>query len=58
MSVQNTQQFVDQVEMIRASGITPEPISWIWPSWLARGKLAILAGTPGTGIDTRVEVQS
>lgn len=26
-----------------------EPIAWLWRGWLARGKVHILAGAPGTG---------
>ena len=40
------------VELIDASGLTPEPIRWLWPGWLARGKLHVLAGAPGTGKTT------
>ena len=35
-----------------ASGIKPEPISWLWQGWLARGKMHIIAGQPGTGKTT------
>jgi hypothetical protein len=38
--------------IIKASEITPEPISWLWKYWLARGKLHIIAGAPGTGKTT------
>jgi putative DNA primase/helicase len=38
--------------LIRASEITPEPISWLWKYWLARGKLHIIAGAPGGGKTT------
>jgi hypothetical protein len=40
------------VELIRAGSLTPEPIRWLWPGWLARGKLHVLAGAPGTGKTT------
>ena len=40
------------VELQRASKITPMPINWLWPGWLAKGKLHILAGAPGTGKTT------
>lgn len=40
------------VTLIRADGLDPEPIRWIWPGWLARGKLHVLAGAPGTGKTT------
>jgi putative DNA primase/helicase len=32
-----------------ASGIEPEPITWLWPSRIARGKHTCIAGEPGTG---------
>jgi RecA-family ATPase len=37
------------VELLRASDITPEPIQWVWPNYLARGKLHVMAGAPSTG---------
>lgn len=40
------------VELLSASSITPEPIRWLWKDWLAKGKLHILAGAPGTGKTT------
>ena len=40
------------VELIRASDVTPEPVSWLWNGWLARGKVHILGGAPGTGKTT------
>jgi hypothetical protein len=40
------------VELIDASSLAPEPIRWIWPGWIARGKLLVLAGAPGTGKTT------
>jgi putative DNA primase/helicase len=40
------------VTLLRATDIRPEPISWLWPGWLARGKLQILAGAPGCGKTT------
>jgi hypothetical protein len=40
------------VLLIEAAGLTPEPIRWVWPGWLARGKLHVLAGAPGTGKTT------
>ena len=32
--------------------LTPEPVCWLWPDWLALGKLHILAGAPGQGKTT------
>ncbi|MGE0854264.1 MAG: AAA family ATPase [Hyphomicrobiaceae bacterium] len=40
------------VEIQPATAFKPEPISWLWPGWLARGKLHLLAGAPGTGKTT------
>jgi hypothetical protein len=31
------------------SEVEPEEISWLWPSWLAYGKLALVDGDPGLG---------
>lgn len=42
----------DGVELIDAASIKPEAIRWLWPGWLARGKLHVLAGAPGTGKTT------
>lgn len=36
----------------QASQLKIMPIRWLWPGWLARGKLHVLAGTPGTGKTT------
>ena len=38
--------------LIKASEIKPEPIAWLWKYWLARGKLHIIAGAPGSGKTT------
>lgn len=35
-----------------AADIQPAAIRWLWPGWLACGKLHILAGAPGTGKST------
>ncbi|BBD77406.1 AAA family ATPase [Hydrogenophilus thermoluteolus] len=40
------------VTLLSAAEIKPEPIRWLWPGWLARGKLHLLAGRPGTGKST------
>jgi len=40
------------VTLLCATDIRPEPISWLWTGWLARGKLQILAGAPGCGKTT------
>ena len=41
-----------RVNAVKASTITAVPIRWLWPGWLARGKLHILAGAGGTGKTT------
>lgn len=41
-----------RAELTPASAITPVPINWLWPSWLARGKLTVLAGAGGSGKTT------
>jgi len=43
---------LEGVELIEARTLKPEPIRWLWPGWLARGKLHVLAGAPGTGKTT------
>ncbi len=40
------------VTLVRADGIIPESIAWLWGGWLAQGKLEVLAGAPGTGKTT------
>ena len=40
------------LRIIRATDITPEPIDWLWHGYLAKGKLQIIAGPPGTGKTT------
>ncbi len=40
------------VELIQASSVIPEPISWLWVGWLAAGKLHIISGAPGSGKTT------
>jgi hypothetical protein len=40
------------VELIDGDSVVPEAVDWIWPNWLARRKLHVLAGMPGTGKTT------
>ena len=42
----------DGVVLTNAATLKPEPTEWLWPGWLARGKLHILAGAPGQGKTT------
>lgn len=41
-----------RVVLTQASTLKPEPIRWLWPGWLALGKLHVLAGAPGQGKTT------
>jgi putative DNA primase/helicase len=41
-----------RIELVQGSSIQPEPISWLWPGWLAAGKFHILGGMAGTGKTT------
>jgi len=45
-------QAKNTVEFLKASKIKPEPICWLWKDWLAKGKMHILGGAPGTGKTT------
>lgn len=40
------------VTIINAADVQVEPIDWLWNGWLARGKVHVLAGAPGTGKTT------
>ena len=40
------------VVLAHGTDLNPEPIRWLWPNWLALGKLHILAGAPGQGKTT------
>lgn len=41
-----------RVDLARGDTIEPEAIRWLWPGWLARGKMHVLGGRPGTGKTT------
>lgn len=43
-----------RAELTAAAAIKPTAIRWLWPGWLPRGKLAILAGAGGSGKTTLV----
>lgn len=40
------------VELVRGSSLRMEPYDWLWADFLARGKLHMIAGAPGTGKTT------
>jgi putative DNA primase/helicase len=37
------------IELMRGDNVAIEPVRWLWPGWLACGKLHVIAGAPGTG---------
>jgi putative DNA primase/helicase len=37
------------LSFVCADRLPPEPVAWLWDGWLARGKVHLLAGAPGTG---------
>lgn len=41
-----------RAELTPASTIKPVAIRWLWPGWIARGKLTVLAGAGGSGKTT------
>jgi putative DNA primase/helicase len=45
-------EYKEAVELVCATEVNPEPISWLWEGYLAVGKLHILGGAPGTGKTT------
>lgn len=52
-SIERGQSFLDKsVHLVCASDIAPEPIHWLWPGWLAAGKMHVFGGAPGTGKTT------
>ena len=40
------------VRLLNGGDLEPEVIRWLWDGWLARGKLHVMAGAPGTGKTT------
>lgn len=41
-----------RAELTPAAAIKPVAIRWLWPGWIARGKLTVLAGAGGSGKTT------
>ena len=37
-----------RIKITMGANMEPQPIAWLWPGWLAHGKLHILAGRPGS----------
>ena len=46
------EQRKNYVMLTCGTDLTPEPVRWLWPYWLALGKFHILAGAPGQGKTT------
>jgi hypothetical protein len=44
-----TRTLKGQINVTRLSDVKPEEVSWIWPGYIARGKLTLLIGDPGCG---------
>lgn len=51
-SVSAKQETPAVVQLMRASDVRPEQIKWLWPGYLAQGKMHVLAGAPGGGKTT------
>jgi hypothetical protein len=37
------------LDLVRASDVVAQPVRWLWPSRIARGKVTMIAGNPGEG---------
>jgi putative DNA primase/helicase len=37
------------LDLVRASDVVAQPVRWVWPGRIARGKVTMLAGDPGVG---------
>lgn len=46
------EHYAHDVVLTCGADIRPEPIEWVWPGYLAAGKLEILSGAPGCGKTT------
>lgn len=44
--------YADDVVLTCGADIDTKPIEWLWPDYIAAGKLAILSGAPGSGKTT------
>ena len=40
------------VKLLSAASVEAVRVGWLWEGWLARGKVHLLAGSPGTGKTT------
>jgi len=46
---ERAERVITGLSVVCAERLPPEPITWLWDGWLARGKVHLLAGSPGTG---------
>jgi hypothetical protein len=51
-SMSSASKPIASIELLSSAAITPTPVHWLWPGWLAEGRLQILAGAPGAGKTT------
>ena len=42
-------QAAPSVKLVRLADVVAEPVRWLWPGRIARGKVTLLAGDPGLG---------
>lgn len=49
---ESEEHYPHDVVLLNGADIRPEPIEWVWPGYLAAGKLEILSGAPGCGKTT------
>ena len=38
-----------KLDLVRVSDVALEPINWLWPGRIAKGKISLIAGHPGLG---------
>src|SRR4051812_11199629 len=51
-SEQSRNRAAPTVHLLRGSDVLPEAVAWLWPGFLAKGKMHVLAGAPGGGKTT------
>jgi archaellum biogenesis ATPase FlaH len=38
-----------QIVTVALADVKPEAVNWLWPGWIPRGRLTLIAGDPGVG---------